>query len=515
MTSTRTRPLILNVDDNEAARYAKSRILKLAGFDVLEAGTGAQALDITHQLAPDLVLLDMKLPDIHGLDVCRRIKGDPTTASTLVLQTSASAVRSLDKIKALDGGADSYLVEPMEGDELIANINALLRMRKAEQLFQDAQRALGESEERFRQMAENIDDVFWVVRIADGRVLYVSPAYEKIWGRSIETLLQERSDWLQGLHPDDRERVEMAYREALQSGDFDVEFRVVHPNGELRWIRARGYPVRDIGGAYYRLAGVSQDISARKQAETLMGEHARLLAEQNNRLESMVAERTAALSSLSIHLQNVTEQERAQLARELHDELGSVLTAAQMDVGWVLKQIEPSHPALADKLRRAMQTLHEGVTVKRRILEDLRPSSLEHLGIAGAMRSYVMSTCERAGMDCAIEIGDLPPDIDDRMGIALYRIVQEGLTNVLKHAQANRFRAQLHCRDGRLTLELEDNGVGFTPQALSRVGHHGIAGMRQRVIAMNGDFLIENREPGGTAIRIAIPLGMKDASPAL
>ena len=118
--------LVLNVDDNDGARYAKTRILTRAGLRVIEAASGGEALLSAHEHHPDLVLLDMKLPDIHGMEVCRMLKQDGATSSILVLQTSASYLSSADKIRALDGGADNYLFEPIEPEELVANVKALL-----------------------------------------------------------------------------------------------------------------------------------------------------------------------------------------------------------------------------------------------------------------------------------------------------------------------------------------------------------------------------------------------------
>lgn len=138
MTPTTGNELILNVDDNEGARYAKSRILKLAGFRVIEAATGAEALESAARDMPSLMLLDVMLPDINGLDVCRMIKQNPATLAILVLQTSASAVHSRDRVTALAGGADSYLIEPIEPEELIANVKALLRIKVAEQALIEA-----------------------------------------------------------------------------------------------------------------------------------------------------------------------------------------------------------------------------------------------------------------------------------------------------------------------------------------------------------------------------------------
>ncbi|APA71295.1 MULTISPECIES: ATP-binding response regulator [unclassified Janthinobacterium] len=132
--------LILNVDDSDGARYAKSRILTRAGFKVIEASNGGDALLRARQDRPNLILLDVKLPDINGLEVCRQLKGGADTNTILVLQTSASCIGTADKIRALDGGADNYLVEPIEADELIANVRALLRLGQVERELRDVDR---------------------------------------------------------------------------------------------------------------------------------------------------------------------------------------------------------------------------------------------------------------------------------------------------------------------------------------------------------------------------------------
>lgn len=132
--------LILNVDDSEGARYAKSRILTRAGFRVIEAADGNSALLRAREDKPDLVLLDVKLPDINGFEVCRLIKADPETRAVLVLQTSASYIGVADKIRALEGGADNYLFEPIEPEELVANVKALLRLGQVERELRDVDR---------------------------------------------------------------------------------------------------------------------------------------------------------------------------------------------------------------------------------------------------------------------------------------------------------------------------------------------------------------------------------------
>ncbi len=140
--------LILNVDDNDAARYVKTRVLRMAGFEVLEAADGAAGIALLHRNHPELVLLDVRLPDVDGRELARRIKADPSLASIVVLQTSASHVESKHRVAALEAGADGYLVEPIEPEELLANVRALLRMRRAERERQTALEALQQADRR-------------------------------------------------------------------------------------------------------------------------------------------------------------------------------------------------------------------------------------------------------------------------------------------------------------------------------------------------------------------------------
>jgi PAS domain S-box-containing protein len=164
----------------------------------------------------------------------------------------------------LEGGADNYLVAPIEADELVANVKALLRLRSA-------QTELRDSEERFRELAENIDDVFWVFSHAN-QVLYISPAYEKMWQRSMQDLLKAPDDWLNGVHEKDRERIEEIFMSVLQLHDYDEEYRILQPDGSVKWVRDRAYVVRNSDGVIYRIVRITNDISVKKNMEYALRE---------------------------------------------------------------------------------------------------------------------------------------------------------------------------------------------------------------------------------------------------
>jgi signal transduction histidine kinase len=200
------KALILNVDDDSAARYVKSRILRLAGFEVLEAGNGAAAMDLLAARAPDLILLDVRLPDVDGRDLASRIKQDPTSAQVVVLQTSASHVDSKHRVSSLEAGADGYLNTPIEPEELVAHVRALLRMRKAESEREKALDALREADRRkdeflamlaheLRNPLAPIRNAVEILRLSEDRA--VRERARELVGRQVQHLARLVDDLLE------------------------------------------------------------------------------------------------------------------------------------------------------------------------------------------------------------------------------------------------------------------------------------------------------------------------------
>jgi len=230
------------------------------------------------------------------------------------------------------------------------------------------------------------------------------------------------------------------------------------------------------------------------------------LADDRTRLESEVDSRTAELTELSNYLQTVREEEKSRLARDIHDELGGILVGAKMDVAWAHERARKANPELVEKLQRALAMLDEGVEMKRRIIEELRPTLLDNLGLTSAIDWQARQTCERAGLRCELNLGDnndsdLPPNV----AIALYRIVQEALTNVVKYAKANEVVVSLQPSPaGGATVAVRDNGVGFDVGA-PRLARHGLIGMRYRVEADGGTMRLESAPGAGTLIEATLP----------
>ena len=377
---------ILVVDDSDEIRSLFSICLRREGYEVLEAATGQQGLKLAHTRRPDLVLLDVRLPDISGVEVCRQIKADPVLKDVFVALCSGEATGDEHKVNGFQSGADEYLVKPLGIQELLARVQTLVRLRNTtaalraseehhrrlidilpdavclihpkgsllavnsqavsmlgysspgellqknifeltpavehERIRADimhalktgiirnvgyamlkkdgivfqvelsatvslgfnyqpagllsvvrditeskkAQEALQSSEERFRQMAENIQEVFWMSNIDKSKIIYVSPAYEEIWGESSDGLYDSSRKWIDAIHPEDRKRVSEWILTKQAAGGDDEIYRIVRPDGSIRWIQDRAFPIHDAAGKIHRIVGTANDITKRKEA---------------------------------------------------------------------------------------------------------------------------------------------------------------------------------------------------------------------------------------------------------
>lgn len=393
------RGRVLVVDDDSDLRSVAEVALSEAGFEVQAVGTGRECLVALAEALPDVVLLDINLPDLDGRDICRQLKADDRTAGVAIVHFTGDHISSEEQAYGLESGADGYVVRPLSNHELVARVESILRIKRTEgelrrvslelraaahrleqseqrykSLFEhnpdavysldregrllsfnpagesllgypteellllpyqrvfvpeDHERAgqdlalvlagnstcseLGiarkdgkrcrakitslpiivdgeivgafcitkdvtqkrESEARFRQLAENVEDAFWILDVAASRMLYVNPAFQRMRGHPGESVDPDPSAYLSSVHPQDRERVVKTFSDSPWG--MNVEYRVVLPNGSVRWHWARTFPIHDTNHSLYRIGGIARDITERKEAEALIAEQAALL----------------------------------------------------------------------------------------------------------------------------------------------------------------------------------------------------------------------------------------------
>ena len=254
---------------------------------------------------------------------------------------------------------------------------------------------------------------------------------------------------------------------------------------------------------YLRQSNALQKANEREQV---------LLEQERARLEGLVRERTASLNELANHLQQVREEERGYLARELHDELGALLTAAKLDVARLKSRIASEAPEVAERLKHLSETLNSVIALKRRIIEDLRPSSLSHLGLTAAIDILVREFSQQAGIEVQSSLDTV--DLPDATQLTVYRMVQESLTNIGKYAQASQVLVTVHKHPTHVAVQIRDNGSGFDPAGISRTAH-GLVGMRQRVEAAGGRLTVSSRPGEGTVVSAVLPTPAAVAAPVM
>lgn len=226
------------------------------------------------------------------------------------------------------------------------------------------------------------------------------------------------------------------------------------------------------------------------------------LKRERDQLDLLVRERTANLAELATHLQNVREDERGHLARELHDELGALLTAAKLDVARLKSRIGSTQPEALERISHLTETLNDGIALKRRIVEDLRPSSLSHLGLVASLEILTREFQDRSGIAVSTDLEGV--ELGGSAQLTVYRLVQESLTNIAKYANAGRITVILQNQGGYTVVEVMDDGTGFDTDSISATSH-GIQGMRHRVEAAGGKLTVTSRRGSGTRVHAALP----------
>jgi signal transduction histidine kinase len=222
-------------------------------------------------------------------------------------------------------------------------------------------------------------------------------------------------------------------------------------------------------------------------------------------LKEEIQNRTSELSELSQHLLLVRESEKAELARELHDELGGLLVAIKMDLAQLAKRIDMSREDVQTRWQRIQSALVAGIELKRRVIEDLRPTLLDNMGLLEALRWHAGQVCDQAGLSLQIRFPDVDPEISDLAATAVFRVVQEALTNIAKHAGAHNVRLELRAAEGGYRLVLEDDGVGMSADRSSKPRAHGLTGMKYRMLSIGGSLDIVPVTPHGSRVEITIP----------
>lgn len=355
-----------------------------------------------------------------------------------------------------------------------------------------AEEAVRQSEERFRLMAQASEDVFWMSTPGIGQMLYISPAYEKLWGKTCISLYRNPQSFLEAVHPEDREML-IAGIKGHAEGRWNFEYRIFDSEGKIRWVHDIGYPVRTEKGELTLMAGMIRDITIPKKAEE----------------ESIVLQKE--LRSLAAQLQLAEEHERRRIARDLHDSIGQILSFS----GSELKSLQRTAPTpIAHSLRSIAHQLDIAVEQARTLSFDLSPGLLYDLGLEVAIEDLADKMSRERKIKCIFECCPLAKPLTDDVKVLLYRSVRELLINAAKHAKAEKVKISCVRSGADIQIKVEDNGRGFDVSILKDITKNvkgfGLMNLRERLEYIGGRFEIESvKEQGTTAILIA-PLNIED-----
>ncbi|QNP47849.1 sensor histidine kinase [Diaphorobacter aerolatus] len=372
-----------------------------------------------------------------------------------------------------------------------------------------------------------------------GDVQYIEPYAAS--AKSIDTNIHKLHDLLQGMPEDRSDFIELSSEIARRISELDLSLQLRRNGNEDAWkfvlstdvglrhmqaIRmtsermiqraidraeissteiVHALRLSRIGIAAVAAIGLLAFYMYLRKADALQAANERekeVQAHERNQLEQQVRDRTASLGKLATHLQQVREEERGHLARELHDELGALLTAAKLDVARLRSRVNLDVPEISVRLNHLVETLNSVISLKRRIIEDLRPSSLSNLGLTATLEILTREFSDRSKID--VEISLEAVQLSDSTQLTVYRLIQESLTNISKYANASKVLITVHDYPTHVTVQVRDDGTGFDTHLVSPAAH-GLAGMHHRVEAAGGRLTVTSTPGEGTLVSATLP----------
>ena len=346
-----------------------------------------------------------------------------------------------------------------------------------------------ETETRFAAISANLPGVVFqmLARPAENQILvpYVSAGATRLFGIAPDGFLANPGRFVDLLEPADRDAMREAVAQSARHGSpLEGQWRIHPAGGAMRWVQVAA-TAREVGGGNWLLDGIITDMTAYKEAE-----------------QALVQSREE-LRALTAHAEQVKEQERRLVARDIHDEIGSTLTGMKADLAWLKKRFSRD-PEVTGKLTSMGELVDGAVQTANRIIQALRPGILDY-GIAPALEWQASDFAARMDIEVAFETNEEDLALDIEQSTALFRVFQESLTNVAKYARATKVETELFATPTSVTLEVRDNGSGLAEGALEKSTSFGIRGMMERVRALGGWLDISGAPGKGTTVMLSIP----------
>lgn len=510
---------ILIIDDTPMNLGVMTDTLEDYGFEIITALDGQEGLERARRVQPDLILLDVLMPDLNGFEVCRQLKADQTTREIPVIFMT-SLVEIEHKVQGFTAGGVDYITKPFAETEVLARVTTHLRLSDLTQKLQQANQELlrlntgleeivaertaklGQSEKRFRRVVTSISDYIYMTEMTEqGQYInrYLSPNFETLTGYSLSIVMDDWHFWsVSIIHPDDKATAAEQVMRLAQGQNCETEYRLVRADDRIIWVRDSAR-VEHMGGSRI-IYGVVSDITERKRME-----------QEKDELLATVRQSHQSLRDMSARLAETQELERKRLARELHDRVGQNLSTMGFILNIVRDEISQLLPdterdTFLTRVDNVLDLTSQTTDHLRNVMAELRPSVLDDYGLSAALRWYGERLSEQIGIPVVVQGDELSTRLPVPVENVLFRIAQEALTNILKHAQATQITLTLTVTEEILLL-ITDNGVGFDPVQPSAPGSErgwGLFYMAERAISVGGQCQIESSPGKGTQVAVRI-----------
>jgi len=512
------RPRVLVADDNADMRQYLVRLLA-ERYDVEAVSNGQAALEAVRKRKPELILTDVMMPQLDGFGLLRELRGDLETSGIPVILLSARAGEE-SRVEGIERGADDYLIKPFSARELLARVQThveLARMRK-------------QGEEAMRRRTEQFETLLNAaplgVYVVDGdfRILQVNPTARSVFGEIPELIGRDFNEVIHLLWPKPfADEVSRLFRHTLDTGEPFVaaewtEERRDRAGREFYEWQINRIPLPD---GRYGVVCYFRDISSQVRTREVLRESEDRLRGLTDALEQQVRTRTEQLEQrnrevvkqsemlreLSHRLMQMQDNERRHIARELHDSAGQTLTALGMNLASVVRRAKEHDAELGREAEEAQELVRELSKEIRTTSYLLHPPLLDESGIAEALQWYINGLRDRSGLNIQLTVEPNFGRLSNEMELALFRVVQECLTNVHRHSGSKVARIRVAREGGKVLLEVQDEGHGISREKLAEIQSQGagvgLRGMRERVLQLGGEMKIESGR--GTRILVTLP----------
>jgi PAS domain S-box-containing protein len=514
---------ILMVDDQPGKLLSYEVMLGGLGENLIKANSAKEALEVLLKTDIAVVLMDVSMPELDGFQLAAMIRQHPRFQRTAIIFISAVHLTDLDQLKGYEHGAVDYISVPVVKELLRAKVRVFADLhrkgRQLEALNRELEQRVLERTEELARKAElllqlNLEligknqELDAIVSTAPDVIFsshgesaydYVSDRFYEYTG-SAPAADDESVNWLEYVHDDDAERARAGWSAAVLSGQsYESEYRLRSRDGNYRWFRSRAVPIRDADGAIIKWYGTCSDIHDSKLLEQSIRDSA-------TELEKMVDNRTDELRRLSVRLMTMQDEERRRIARDLHDGLGQELAVAKMVLDKMMLQKSPNPPG--QEWAQASSIVDRAIQQVRTMSHLLHPPLLDEVGLLSALAWYLEGLTKRSGIQTSLDVTPQDfPRLTPEVETAVFRIVQEALTNVFRHADAHKVAISLTQRENALVVTVRDDGKGIGKQIADlrpdSVGV-GIAGMKQRAKEFGGELRLTNAHPG-TLVELIVP----------